>query len=121
MNHRKPPSNLPTFNEVTSNQLQQLQELARVKFNSHYNSLDLDFSPLGITTNLNETEILRLILQVDVAERANQIMYALGNNNIVPVVANNLLSLIRVLERLSNLQRADSLKANMITITNNLS
>ena len=89
----------------------QLQELARVKFKPNSDSIELDFSPLGITPNLNESEILRLILQVDVSERSNQIMYALGNSAIEPVVANNLLSLIRVLERLSNLQRADELKS----------
>ncbi len=70
----------------------------------------LEFTPLEITPHLNESEILRLILQVDVSERANQIMYALGNNTIEPVIANNLLSLIRVLERLSTLQRLDELK-----------
>ncbi len=75
----------------------------------------LEFTPLEITPHLNESEILRLILQVDVSERANQIMYALGNNTIEPVIANNLLSLIRVLERLSTLQRLDELKKDPST------
>jgi hypothetical protein len=59
---------------------------------------------------LSENEILRVILQVEVSERANQIMYALANKSIDPVIANNLLSLIQVFQRLSNLQLKDDTK-----------
>jgi hypothetical protein len=59
---------------------------------------------------LTENEILRVILQVEVSERANQIMYALANKSIDPVIANNLLSLIQVFQRLSNLQLKDDTK-----------
>jgi len=70
----------------------------------------LTFTPLNITADLTENEILRVILQVEVSERANQIMYALANKSIDPVIANNLLSLIQVFQRLSNLQLKDDTK-----------
>lgn len=70
----------------------------------------MTFTPLNITADLTENEILRVILQVEVSERANQIMYALANKSIDPVIANNLLSLIQVFQRLSNLQLKDDTK-----------
>jgi len=95
---------LPSITEIQKAQQKQLVELARVRFGFNDDQFNLSFTPLNIDVNQSEQQILRLIMQVPASERCDQILYAIASEKIDPQIANNLISAIGLLDRLSQVQ-----------------
>jgi len=102
---------LPSISEIEESQKKELQELAVWRFEKDERLSQLNFIPLNITTNLSENEILRLLISVPVNERGDQILYALAKQSVSALIANRLLSMIEVMERLVRIQ-VDSERAS---------
>ncbi len=101
--------NLPLLVEVQKAQQGQLVELAKVRFGFNDDQFNLSFTPLNITENQSEQQILRLIMQVPTSERCDQILYAIASEKINLQIANNLIRAIGILERLSHVQALERL------------
>jgi len=101
--------NLPLLVELQKAQQEQLVELAKVRFGFNDDQFNLSFTPLNITENQSEQQILRLIMQVPNSERSDQILYAIASEKINLQIANNLIRAIGILERLSQIQASESL------------
>jgi hypothetical protein len=99
---------LPSIAEIQKAQQEQLVELARVRFGFNDDQFNLSFAPLNIDVNQSEQQILRLIMQVPASERCDQILYAIASEKINPQIANNLISAIGILERLSQIQALEN-------------
>ena len=99
---------LPSITEIQKAQQKQLVELARVRFGFNDDQFNLSFTPLNIDVNQSEQQILRLIMQVPASERCNQILYAIASEKIDPQIANNLISAIGILDRLSQVQALEN-------------
>jgi hypothetical protein len=99
---------LPSIAEIQKAQQEQLVELARVRFGFNDDQFNLLFTPLNIDVNQSEQQILRLIMQVPASERCDQILYAIASKKINPQIANNLISAIGILERLSQIQALEN-------------
>jgi hypothetical protein len=99
---------LPSIAEIQKAQQEQLVELARVRFGFNDDQFNLSFAPLNIDVNQSEQQILRLIMQVPASERCDQILYAIASKKINPQIANNLISAIGILERLSQIQALEN-------------
>ena len=105
-------SKLPSFAEIQQAQKEQLVEVARVRFGVNNDQFNLLFTPLNIEVNQSEQEILRLIMQVPASERCDQILYAIASEKINLQIANNLISAIGILERLSQVQALENKSEN---------
>ena len=90
----------PTLQEIALSQEAQLRELAQVRFGIKGSLVVPDFVPLPIFSGLSEKELVRLLITVPSAQQGDQILYALAHDRIDATLANHLLSMLQILQRL---------------------
>ena len=89
---------LPTLEEIQVKQRAELVELAKLRYGIKGSKVDVQLTPILIHNRMTEGQIFSELKTVPSSERADCVLYALAKGDIDAVLANRLLSCLKLIQ-----------------------
>jgi hypothetical protein len=88
---------LPTINQLLEKQRHELVEIAQIRYGIKGSKIDLKLIPLNISSDMSESQIMKMLLTAPEQERADQVLYGLATGLLEADMANRILAGLAIL------------------------